>query len=455
MKTGKIKLLLEFLTEQLNHWLLMPGALTIIELSVRYTGHAGSGIGLWILCGLFPLFYYFIRSRFIGFFDRLLLHLAAAVPIPAFLFLQGKIIQFYLCAACAAGYAVYSLLNGEEPYTKPLHPVTGIILSAASILLLRYQNISGWDLYFILPLVVALALYALTVYIRQYLNFLSVNENSAGHLPASDMFRSGFMLVAGFVLIGTVILLLCANVGNYDNIWMTIKSRAVYFMRDLFSNLPRKEPKQNVSLTEAEMQAMDLQSQSVGLRERSMIFQILEIVAYVTVACFLAFCIAVSLFKFIMSLRLRLAQRGSKRPTPEEEPEPELDVREKCGVERITPKRKRITELLSPAERIRRLYKKRILASARELTDGNIPKLRIFTPKECGQRLEEEQMAQIYEQVRYSDKEATTDTLRRMKSALRHRGHSPEQDMSSAQEQGMLSEQKQGLSFEQGMKGDT
>lgn len=423
MNTGKIKFLLEFLTEQTNHWLLMPGALTIVGLSVRYKGHVGSSVGLWILCGLFPLLYYFIRSRFSGFFELLLLHLVAAAPIPAVLFLQGKTMQFYLCTACAAGYAVYSLVNGGK-LTKPLHPITGIILSAASIMLLRYQNIDGWDITFILPLVVALALYALTLYIRQYLDFLAVNKNSAGHMPAADMFRSGFMLVAGFVLIGAVILFLCANVGNYDNIWMTIKSRVVHFLRDLFSHLPKKEPEPFVSLTEAEMPAMDIQAQSHELRERSMISQILEIVAYVTVAGFLAFCMVVFLFKFIMSLRLRFALRRGKKPTPEAEPE--LDVREKCGIERITPKRKRITELLSPAERIRRLYKKRILASARELTDGNIYRLRIFTPRECGQRLEEEPMAQIYEQVRYSDKEATSDTLRRMKNAIRHRGHSSE-----------------------------
>lgn len=423
MNTGKINFLLELLTEQMNHWLLMPGALTIIGLTVRYKRLSGSSVGLWILCGLFPLLYYFIRSRFRGFYELLLLHLVAAAPIPAVLYLLGRTVEFYFCTACAAGYAVYSLVNGGK-LTKPLHPITGIILSAASILLLRYQNINGWDITFILPLVVALALYALTLYIRQYLDFLAINEKSAGHLPAADMFRSGFMLVAGFVLIGAVILFLCANIGNYDNIWFTIKSQVVHYLRDLFSHLPKKEPKPNIYLTEAEMQAMDISAQSHELRERSMLSRILEIIAYVTVACFLAFCMAVSLIKLILSLRLRFALRRSKKPTPEVEPE--LDVREKCGMERVTPKRKRITELLSPAERIRRLYKKRILASARELTDGNIYRLRIFTPRECGQRLEEEPMAQIYEQVRYSDREATADTLRRMKNAIRHRGPSSE-----------------------------
>lgn len=428
MKTRNVDLLQELLTEQMNHWLLMPGALTIMGLSVRYSGHAGSSIGLWILYGLFPPLFFLLRSRFIGFFMLLFLHLAAASPIPIVLYLQGRTVQFYICVACIVGYVVHSLiiyLNEDKPYTKPLHPIAGILLSAGSIMLLRHQNIRGWDLYFIVPLVVALALYALTLYIRQYLEFLAINEKSAGHLPAAEMFRSGFMLVAGFVLIGAVVLLLCANVGNYSNLWAAIKSRIVHFLRYLFSPRQQSEPEQSIPLTEAEMPVLDLPPQTGQMNEPSLISRVLVIASYVIVACFLAFCMVASFFRLILFLRLRFSQRRRSIKTKPEE-EPELDVREKCGVERISTKRKRIAEILSPAQRIRRLYKKRILTSAQELTDGNLHKLRIFTPKECGQRLEEEQMAQIYEQVRYSDREATVDTLRRMKSALRHRGHPSE-----------------------------
>lgn len=425
MKTKNIELLHEILTEQMNHWLLFPCALTIWGISERYTGKVGPIILLWVLCGLFPFLFFVIRSRIDGFFKFMFLHLAVSAPGTVILFLLDRMILLFICSACAVGYMIYSLivyLNDDKPDTVPLHPVVGMLLSAFSILLLRYQNIIGWDLYFVVPLVAALALYALTLYIRQYMEFLTVNASSAGHLPAADMFRSGFLLVSGFVLCGAVILLTFANVGNYGPLWMTIKRWLRDSLRSMFSGLPQSEPNDLAPLTEVEIEPTEIIPQVTEIGQPALIWQILEIAAYVVVSCFLAFCLIVFLFRMIQFLRFRFARSIQGRKT-EQELEPDMDVREKCGIERITAKRRNLSELLSPAQRIRRLYKKRILASVQELTEGSRQRLRILTPRECGRRLEEEGMAQIYEQVRYSNSEATADTLRQMKNALRHKGH--------------------------------
>lgn len=425
MKTKNIDLLHEILTEQMNHWLLFPCALTIAGMAERYTKNVGPIILLWVLCGLLPFLFFVIRSRVDGFFKFMFLHLAVSAPGPVVLFLLDRMIPLFICSVCAVGYVIYSLivyLNEDKPDTASLHPVVGMLLSALSILLLRYQNISGWDLYFVVPLVVALALYALTLYIRQYMEFLAVNASSAGHLPAAEMFRSGFLLVSGFVLGGAVILLIFANVGNYGPLWMAIKRWLRDSLRSLFSGLPQSDPSELAPLPEAEMEPTEIIPPSAEFSQPALIWQILEIAAYVVVSCFLAFCLIVFLFRMIQFLRLRFARslQGTKSKL---EIEPDLDVREKCGIERISSKRRNLSELLSPAQRIRRLYKKRILASAQELTEGSRQRLSILTPKECGMRLEEEQMAQIYEQVRYSDSEATADTLRQMKNALRHKNY--------------------------------
>lgn len=431
MKTKNIDLLCEVLTEQMNHWLLFPCALTIWGLAERYTGKVGLMILLWVLCGLFPFLFFIIRSRGYGFFKFMVLHLAVAVPVPLVLFLLDRMILLYIYSACAVGYMIYSLLvyvNEDKPDTAPLHPVVGMLLSAVSILLLRYQNINGWDLYFMVPLVVALSLYALTLYIRQYMEFLAVNATSAGHLPAAEMFRSGFLLVSGFVLVGAVILLLCANIGNYDTLWMAIKGRIRALLRHLFSSQPtppQPHSEDYAPFMEPDMLPAEIMPQSAEFSQPALIWHILTIVAYVVVSCFMAFCLIVFLFRMIQFLRLRFA-RSLHRIKQEQESEPDLDVREKCGIERIPSKRRNLSELLSPAQRIRRLYKKRILSSTQELTEGSHRSLRVLTPRECGRRLEEEQMAQIYEHVRYSDSEATADTLRQMKNALRHKGHSSE-----------------------------
>lgn len=411
----------------MNHWMLFPGALTVVCMSERYKGHAGAYFLLWALCGLFPLLFYLVRFRFRGFFASLIPHLAAAAPIPFCVYLWAGSNTFIVCVGCAVGYMVHSFwicLFEEKPYTAPFHPIAGIFLAAASVILLRYQEISGWDLFFVVPLVWALALYAMTLYIRKYLEFLSVNESSAGHLPARDMFRSGFSLSSLFVVACAVLLLLIVNIGNYDSIFTGLKERGYYFLKDRFSI--RQEQTERPPMSEAQMPGMENPPQIEQKEDSGLVWQILETVLYIIIAFALALCLVIILLQMIQFLRRGFGRRGHWKIS-EQELEEDLDIREKCDIEHTPQKKRRLTELLSPAQRIRRLYKKRVLASARELTDGNIHKLRIFTAKECGRRLEEEQMAQIYEQVRYSDREATADTLRDMKSALRHRGHSSEE----------------------------
>lgn len=426
MKIKSIKFLNEILIEQMNHWMLIPVVLTVVGASDRYTTNVGPYFWLWALCGLFPFLFFLIRRKDRSFFSLLLLHLVAAVPLPAMFFQWGSNISFYICTFCAVGHMIFSFaiyLGTDSFYMNPFHPVVGILLSVLSLTMLRYLKVTGWDIYFVAPLVGSLALYSLTVYIRQYLEFLQVNEKSAGHLPAAEMFRSGFKLVTTFVLFGAVFLLIFANIGNYAALWTALKSNMIRFLRYLFSLLPKGEPELQEPLTEVELSMFDLPAQTDELPKPGLLSMILEIAAYVIFGIFLAACTIIVLIRLLVFLRMQLAKGKQRRRAKEQELEPNLDVREKCGIERIPIKRKHLTEILSPAQRIRKLFKKRVLASAQELTDGNKQKLRILTPKECGQRLDEEQMAQIYEQVRYSNSEATADTLRRMKNALRHKGH--------------------------------
>lgn len=424
MKIKNIDILHEILTEQMNHWMLIPVALTVVGASYKNVTKVGAYFWLWALCGLFPFLFFLIRSKVGSFFSLLLLHLVAAVPLPAMFRLWGSNMAFYICTFCAVGHMIYSFaifLGTDSSYMKPFHPVAGILLSVFSMTMLRYLNITGWDIYFVAPLVGSLALYSLTVYIRQYLEFLSVNGNSAGHMPAAEMFRSGFKLVSLFVLIGAVFLLICANIGNYTSLWTTIKGSVIQFLRYLFSLLPQGEPELQEPLTEVDPSMFDLPVQTGELPKPGLISQILEIAAYVICGVFLAVCMIIALIRLLLFLRMQILKSMQHRRAREQELEPNLDVREKCGIERIPIKRKQLKEILSPAQRIRKLYKKRVLASVSELTDGNQQKLRILTPKECGKRLDEEEMAHIYEQVRYSNNEATADTLRRMKNALRHK----------------------------------
>lgn len=420
MKLRKLDLLHEFLSEQMNHWLLFPAALVVMGLSGMYARRGGPNIVLWALCGLLPPLFFIVRDRFNRFFPFLLLHIAAAAP--AFLFPFGNSIERFLCVACSIGYLIHSFfvrMKGESPYTEPFHPAVGVMLSAISILLQRYQGENGWDAYHVISLVFCLAIYALILYIRQYKDFLAVNESSTGYLPAADMFRSGFLLVLVYVVPGALLLILCANIGDLGYLWASFKRWLVSVLRQLFSGM-NAENQLTEPLPEAEMPIEEFTPQIMDVPETFIVWRILEIAALIVMSVALILFLIWIVIALIQFIRHRFV-RGFRYRKKKQDIELEIDVREKCDVESIPFRRRRLTEFLSPAQRIRRLFKKRLLADVQFLADGNPGKLGLLTPKECGKRLEEEQMAQIYEQVRYSGKEATNDTLRQMKTALRQK----------------------------------
>lgn len=420
MKLRKLDLLHEFLAEQMNHWLLFPAALIAMGLSGMYAHRGGPNVLLWALCGLLPPLFFLVRDRINSFFPFLLLHIAVAAS--AFLLPFGNSIERFLCMACSIGYLIHSFyvrMKGESPYTEPFHPAVGVMLAVISILLQRYQGENGWDAYHVISLVFCLAIYALILYIRQYKDFLAVNESSTGYLPAAEMFRSGFLLVLGYVVPGALILILCANIGDLGYFWASFKRWLVSVLRNLFSGM-NSEPQIADPVPEAEMPIENFNPQIMDASETFLIWRILEVVGLIVMSVALLLFLVWIMIALIQFIRHRFA-RGFRHRKKKQDSEIEIDVREKCDIESIPFRKRRLSEFLSPAQRIRRLFKKRLLSDVQFLANGNPWKLGLLTPKECGERLEEEQMARIYEQVRYSDKEATNDTLRHMKNALRRK----------------------------------
>ena len=94
-----------------------------------------------------------------------------------------------------------------------------------------------------------------------------------------------------------------------------------------------------------------------------------------------------------------------------------FDVREKCRIEKKEHNGSRagLFQRFTPVERVRRLYKKRVLSGRLEKEDRD--KLKYMTARECGDALSLPDMAGLYEQARYSDRETTAEDVKRMKLA--------------------------------------
>ncbi len=417
----RVSLIEELITQQMNHWFLFSGVLTALEIVSGYSSYPAGSALLWALCSLYQPLYLILRVKIKRFFPMLLLHVIAAPPVPAalwFLHRETSAFLFGLCAVCYGAYSVVLRIGSQNNVkTSPLHPLAGAAITAFSLTFLHYQGITDRDFIYILPLIFALSLYALTLYIRQYKRFITVNESSAGYIPAAEMFRSGFGLTAVFAAAGAVLLTAAANLGNYANLWRMIKGRIRDFIRRIFSGA--SSPKaQTPPMGEAQMQPVDPSAQTGLYSNTTEIWKILERAALIITACALIFCAAVALVKLVLFLRLRFLAIRRAASCERAEGEPQPDLREKCDVEKISVKKEPWSSRLSCAQRIRRLYKKRILSSVGELAGGSRERLKSMTAGECGRRLDEQPMAGIYAETRYSQREADADDVRRMKKAL-------------------------------------
>lgn len=432
MNTKKLEYVNEILIVQMNHWVLYPVALTVIGLAAGFIGQGRPFVLMWGVCGLFPLLYLLIREKIKHFFPFLLLHLGVAL---LFLALPVQtVVERLLCAVCGVGYLIDSMakhFREGSSATSPAPPAVTVAVCVLTLLFQHYQGQATWDFYYVLTLVSVFCLHSVTSYISHYLEFLQVNESSTGYLPAADMFHSGMGLVGIYTVVVAGVLLVATNFGLAESIWSVLRKGLIAFLRFLFSLLAREPvPEEEIVFEELQPSTADT---PMGLPEGGepfWLWQILEVAAIAAAFGGLLYALAKGIIRLIRFVRARFALNLGRRGH-QVEGEEELDVREKVGLEKSGEGERQksfLFDFLTPAKRVRKLYKKKVLASAGDLAGEkgkgavSAESLQLLTARECGEKLKAVEMADIYEQVRYSDYEATQETLRRMREACRSRG---------------------------------
>lgn len=420
MNIKRLRILNEFLTEILNHWVLYPFLLVTMGVSRKMVGAGEPGLAFWFFCGLFPPVFFLLRCKVKRLIPLVVLHLAvvAAAVLAPFPFLLNRVIWIL----CAAGYALYSLvlrLKNDSLYTGCVQLPVAVGVSALSALLQRYQGTPGWDNYYLLPLIGGIALYFIIYYIDHYLNFLAMNDSSAGFLPAREMFHSGMGLVLGYTALGTLLLLLGSQFEWLAGILEPMKALFLRFLRFLFSRHNGGEPEPEIPMEEPVanegMGGMPLPEGG----EPFWLWTILEKLLIAAFYCGIVFGILMLLWKLIQLIlkyrKLRYTERSAIQT------EEAFDLREACELEKSVEKRRQsLFSALSYRERVRRLYKKKIQLSSSNLSsEESQARPELYTAREWEKKLETDGMAGIYEQARYSEHEITGAEVKKMKEACR------------------------------------
>ena len=152
------------------------------------------------------------------------------------------------------------------------------------------------------------------------------------------------------------------------------------------------------------------------------LWQVLEVLFTVLLIAGLAFLVLKLLLKLIGLLQEYLNRRlGVKYAETEEM----FDIREKCDTKETAQRKKpNLAMVFTNRERVRRLYKKKLLLSAlrtQEQRGQGRDRLGLFTAREWEYRLHTRGMADIYERARYSEQDITSEDVKRMKEACSER----------------------------------
>lgn len=411
----------EFLVTQINHWTLFPILMLFFCMAKSiYAEFDDPSPLLWLEAGILPVLFWIFRVKNRHFLALIVCHGAAAVLFGALLFLESPSSGWVygIGAGCYAVYSIIHRLSGEELEDGRVNMPVAVGISAVSLFLQHHQGYTEWDFWYVASLIAVFALYFLSFYLERYLNFMEVNAGSAGHLPEREIFSSGSQMTVLFVLFAVLVLFLTSDIGWLRSILGIVRKVIYAILRVLLSGskggeqeLMEEEPAKG-----ADSGVMELPPAG----EPFFLWEVLERAAEAALLCAAVYAAVRLLLRLYAFIRERMGRGRSHRTGGTDQAV--VDVRERCGVERMkrVGARRSPLSFLSTEERIRRLYKKQILSAAdTDSAKHESADLSLLTAREWGARLQKKELAAPYEKARYSGESCTAEDLRRMKDACR------------------------------------
>ncbi len=412
MKQEKIIVWSDILATQMNHWTLF----SIAAMASIMAGVTAPPVALWLLCGLVPVFFFFIRRYTNAFAVMALSHIIClalffSLPFPNFV---AKV-MFCLYGIGLFINSFVIRLRTEERLDEAISPPAAVGIIAVPLFVLYYQERPGFDIYFIAMAAIYFICYYIRYYLQHYLYFMAVNANSTGYIPHKEIFASGIRLTGIFSFFAVVLLVLFSDIGWLSELARQLKNGIVWLREHgVFAWIASLFEKEYEPMTNQGNNTEQFSSGFMPLDagEPGLFWVVLEkatmIIVPIVIFCLLCF----ALFQFIKMIK----EIFRKKRILDEETDGESirDIRETYEIKKEKGTQKEFFAFLSPAERIRRIYKQRIWTKRAVFTaKENVHSLHTYTARECGLLLSENELALVYEKARYSDAKCTRDDVKR------------------------------------------
>ncbi len=413
MKYKHLEIAEELLAVLANHWVLIA---VFISLMGSF-GETEAFVGMWVAMVVIPLYYFLLRKTIGSFPLFFILHFVG--PAAAYFVSRGHytFCTMYVVLACA--YAVASIKNKATDKGKKTEAFTSgwaIVGFTVGMICVNLFGTKGMSESF-LPLILAyFACYYIYLFLNQYMKFIAYNKNSTSNIPEKEIFSSGFLQTVIYTVAGVGVLFLSSCGGWFTNITGYIGKAIVALLRFLIEKFPMSMEDNHGELPPDDMyQAGEAMENVASSPMAEWMDILLGIILNVGITIFIGVIVFLLLRTFA-----RMWKDYSMNKFSEEMMSAQNEVRENLIVEKREKdedKNRSLFAFLDNKEKIRKIYKKRVMKEKSTIVGTlDTENLKYYTAKECCDKLDAQNLQDVYDKVRYSDEEVTAEDVKTAKS---------------------------------------
>lgn len=304
--------------------------------------------------------------------------------------------------------ALYFAKMMKKPRAIPA-PLTVVLLGICSMAE-KIQDKHHWEGYYLFFICSYLIGYYFLYFIRQFLETMRLNEKSAANVPEEIIFKSGLKQMFVYCTGSMLVFLFAANLDWFGKFMQSIGNIGLMLLRWIFSKIDFVTEEEIPNQVEEEVtprpdgstgEAVSPEFDPENMRRALILFFV--------VTAIIAFIVIVYLIykygRLYWERRNDTETEGVLRTNG--------DIREKCEFVKNKKKREKWFVFFDNREKIRKRYRKRVLAGKRELIgEAETAQLAYLTAKECCERLSEEKLRAVYEKARYSEAEIIAEDVK-------------------------------------------
>lgn len=409
MQKSWIHYLKEILITQMNHWILVMAALTILSVFSAKNLH----LGFLLLLGIVPVYYYLLRQKTKRYFFFITLHLVPFLMLPL---CKGNLALLLVTAAIFVFYLIYSIkvkvtdVHVENPF---IGPAAGVCCIAVCFFFHGKYGKVDISNYYMIAFFVFLLVYFVYYFMNNYVWFVNVQKNSVDNISEQSLWVGGLKQLLIFIGVTCVCMLSLIKIEWLSFVVSKIGQFGAFLLRLLFSLIRLKEPDTSITYGEQTSDANDGGLMNLAHGDTALIWIILEKIAITATIIGLSWLLIYSLWKFFRYLRNHFYHSQTKKT---ELTFDGTDIREQCEIIQTENYLKKLFTPRNNRDIARKVYKKFIIKHKQDLIgDLNKEYLSPLTAGECCEKLDCLEVQKLYEKVRYSEEKISASDVKSLK----------------------------------------